>query len=173
MEWEIAALTAARRGFRWGEVREWMAGTLRPLDGYEADAWARDAAADWIDEAFAEHVTDRVPAWTGGRETQQRMIRSGRWKLVAHHGDAPQLFDLDTDPHERRDLAGDPAHAERVAHLLARVLDGWDPAAIQQRIRARRLDKDVIDAWARHVRPSDAFRWTLLPEHNRLDPVAG
>ena len=134
---------------------------------------ARDAAADWIDEAFAEHVTDRVPAWTGGRETQQRMIRSGRWKLVAHHGDAPQLFDLDTDPHERRDLAGDPAHAERVAHLLARVLDGWDPAAIQQRIRARRLDKDVIDAWARHVRPSDAFRWTLLPEHNRLDPVAG
>src|SRR4029079_10645138 len=134
---------------------------------------AREANAPWTDEAFAENVTDRVPAWTGGRETQQRMIRSGRWKLIAHHGDAPQLFDLHDDPHERRDLAADPAHAARRDALVARVLDGWDPAAIAERIRARRRDKDVIDAWARNVRPRDADHWTLLPEHNRLDSVTG
>jgi gamma-glutamyl hercynylcysteine S-oxide synthase len=46
VEWEIAAETAARRGFRWGEVREWTAGTLQPLDGYLPDAWARDAELD-------------------------------------------------------------------------------------------------------------------------------
>jgi hypothetical protein len=51
------------------------------------------------------------------------------------------------------------------------VLDGWDPDAIARRIVERRQDKDVIDAWARQVRPPDEFRWNLLPEHNRLDPV--
>jgi iron(II)-dependent oxidoreductase len=29
-EWEVAAAQHALGGFRWGEVREWMAGTLRP-----------------------------------------------------------------------------------------------------------------------------------------------
>lgn len=42
-EWEIAAEVAGRRGFRWGDVWEWTAGTLRPFEGYRADAWVRDA----------------------------------------------------------------------------------------------------------------------------------
>jgi len=41
VEWEMAACTAQRRGFRWGEVREWTAGTLRPWPGFHADAWTR------------------------------------------------------------------------------------------------------------------------------------
>jgi choline-sulfatase len=53
------------------------------------------------------------------------------------------------------------------------VLSGWNPDAIAARIRERRLDKDILDGWARHVRPRDEFRWNLLPEHNRLDPVTG
>jgi len=134
---------------------------------------ARDARAKWHDEVFVEHCTDKVPAWTGGRETRQRMVRSGRWKLIYHHGDAPQLFDLAVDAHERRDLASDPAHAATRERLVARVLEGWDPDAVAARIRARRQDKDIIDGWARHVRPPDEFRWTLLPEHNRLDSVPG
>jgi choline-sulfatase len=132
---------------------------------------ARDAGASWSDEAFSEHCTDRVPAWTGGRPTQQRMVRAGRYKLIHSHGDPSQLFDLATDPHERHDLAGNAQYADVRAHLEARVLDGWDPDAIARRIVERRQDKDVIDAWARQVRPPDEFRWNLLPEHNRLDPV--
>jgi choline-sulfatase len=130
-----------------------------------------DARAAWRDEIFSEHCTDVVPAWTGGRATQQRMIRSGHWKLIYSHGDPPQLFDLSADPDERRDLWGDPSHAATGERLLARVLDGWDPEHVAARIRERRRDKDVIDAWARNVRPLDAFRWNLLPEHNRLDPA--
>jgi choline-sulfatase len=129
----------------------------------------QDARAAWNNETFAEHCTDRVPAWTGGRATQQRMVRSGTWKLIYTHGHVPQLFDLATDPHERQDLAADPAHAELRASLEARVLDGWDPDAIAATIAARRQDKDVIDAWARHVRPPDEFRWILTPEQNRLE----
>ena len=33
-EWEAAAFQGATRGFRWGEVREWTAGTLRPYPGF-------------------------------------------------------------------------------------------------------------------------------------------
>ncbi|HSV44278.1 MAG TPA: SUMF1/EgtB/PvdO family nonheme iron enzyme [Ramlibacter sp.] len=40
VEWEMAALQAGRRGFRWGEVREWTASLLRPWPGFCADAWA-------------------------------------------------------------------------------------------------------------------------------------
>jgi gamma-glutamyl hercynylcysteine S-oxide synthase len=42
-EWEIAALQATRRGFRWGDVREWTAGTLRPFAGWQPDVWAPQA----------------------------------------------------------------------------------------------------------------------------------
>lgn len=45
-EWEIAAMAGSRRGFRWGDVREWTAGTLRPWAGYRPDAWGGDAELD-------------------------------------------------------------------------------------------------------------------------------
>lgn len=134
---------------------------------------ARDSRATWVDEVFSEHCTDTVPAWTGGQSTQQRMVRSGTWKLIYSHGYPAQLFDLANDPHERHDLAGDPQHATLRARLLARVLDGWNPEHVAARIAARRREKDVLDAWARNVRPDDEFRWQLLPEQNRLDAVNG
>jgi gamma-glutamyl hercynylcysteine S-oxide synthase len=41
VEWEVAAHAGARRGFRWGDVREWTATTLRPWEGFVADPWTR------------------------------------------------------------------------------------------------------------------------------------
>jgi iron(II)-dependent oxidoreductase len=46
VEWEIAAHVAPRRGFRWGDVREWTAGTLRPWPGYQPDVWGQHAELD-------------------------------------------------------------------------------------------------------------------------------
>ncbi|MEP7298824.1 MAG: SUMF1/EgtB/PvdO family nonheme iron enzyme [Burkholderiales bacterium] len=37
-EWEAAAVLGAGQGMRWGEVREWMAGTLRPYPGAPASS---------------------------------------------------------------------------------------------------------------------------------------
>ena len=35
-EWELAAHAAARRGYAWGDVLEWVAGTARLFPGAEA-----------------------------------------------------------------------------------------------------------------------------------------
>ena len=49
----------------------------------------------------------------------QRAIRRGRWKLIRYPQiDRTQLFDLEADPHEVHDLAGDPAQASRIRDLL-------------------------------------------------------
>jgi len=133
---------------------------------------AREPESAWTNDTFIEHCTDVLPAWTGGRAVQQRAVRSDRWKLIYHHRDAPQLFDLETDPHERTDLAANARYADVRDRLTAHVLDGWDPDGVRARITARRLDKNVLDGWAQNIRPPDEFRWELRPEHNRLEPVA-
>ena len=49
----------------------------------------------------------------------QRAVRRGRWKLIRYpHVNRTQLFDLDADPHEVHDLAGDPGQAARIGELM-------------------------------------------------------
>lgn len=53
---------------------------------------------------------------------RQRSVRTERWKLVrTPHEGRVQLFDLKSDPWERKDLSGDPRQAARVAELDARL----------------------------------------------------
>ena len=133
---------------------------------------ACDARAPWIDRTVSEYCTDAVPAWTGGQAVQQRMIRSGAWKLIYYHGYRPQLFNLASDPHECDDLAEKPDHRGVRDRLLAELLADWDPDAIAASMAVRRKDKDLLGAWARSVRPADQHRWNLEPEQNRLDDQA-
>jgi iron(II)-dependent oxidoreductase len=47
VEWEVAAHTAARRGFFWGNVWEWMGTTFRPYPGFVADPY-RTYSEPWF-----------------------------------------------------------------------------------------------------------------------------
>ncbi len=54
----------------------------------------------------------------------QRSIRDDRWKLIRYpQVDRTQLFDLQSDPHEKNDLAGKPDAAAKTAELTARLQD--------------------------------------------------
>ena len=52
-----------------------------------------------------------------------RTVVSGGWKLNLCVGDQCELFDLENDPHEMRNLFDDPAQRDRVRDLAARIRD--------------------------------------------------
>lgn len=142
---------------------------LPNVDGRSFLAVAGTGGHPWVDETFSEYCSDAVEPWAGAAPVQNRMIRTGRWKLNYYHGYPPQLFDLEQDPREAHDLAEDPAYRPIREGLVARVLAGWNPEAIARRVLQRRRDKEVLAAWCRTVRPPDTFRWKLRAEDNWLN----
>jgi len=65
--------------------------------------------------------------------TVQRAIRDGRWKLIVYPQiNKTQLFDLQADPIEMKDLAADPAHAAEVKRLTALLREHQKQAGDQQ-----------------------------------------
>ncbi|MFN3225137.1 MAG: sulfatase-like hydrolase/transferase [Hyphomicrobiales bacterium] len=85
----------------------------------------------------------------GNGSIATRMIRQGDFKLIYYaNGNVRQLFDLVTDPHETRDLAGDPAHAARLnqmTELLATEIYGEDA--------------DWLEGVTLKGRPEQPFEW--------------
>jgi arylsulfatase A-like enzyme len=56
--------------------------------------------------------------------TVQRAYRDRRWKLIRYpQVDVTQLFDLQRDPDELRNLSGDPSQAARVRQLTGRLAE--------------------------------------------------
>ncbi len=64
VEWELAAHTMARRGFRWGEVHEWTASRFEPYPGFTPDPWV-----DYSMPHFGQARVLRGAAWV----TRSRM----------------------------------------------------------------------------------------------------
>lgn len=71
-----------------------------------------------------------------GVRAASRMVRDGRYKYIVTVGLPPMLFDLQADPDELVDLAGRPEHAPVQQRLHARLVQGWEPAEMQERILA-------------------------------------
>lgn len=69
------------------------------------------------------------------------MLRIGRWKYHHYVDFPPELFDLQTDPEERTDLASDPAHAATLAQMERALRDMLDPEAVDAQAFA---DQDAL-----------------------------
>jgi arylsulfatase A-like enzyme len=92
-------------------------------DTVEGQSLAGEERRDYL---YGEHFED---------ELGMRMIRSGRFKLIYYAtGNRLQLFDIDNDPRETTDLAGDGQYADELARLkslLVQNLYGTDEAWIR------------------------------------------
>ena len=132
-------------------------------------AGAGRGSSQWEDIAFAEYCEDQYSPPGGA---YQRMVRSGRWKLIDYHQDPPQLFDLEADPEERVDRAADPACAGIVKELLAMIRADWNPEQIQAQMAALDADNRILEAWARQVQPVEQYRWLARAEMNSLDKIS-
>jgi len=70
-----------------------------------------------------------------GSTSGSYMIREGRYKYIHYVGLPPQLFDLQDDPLETADLAGQAEHAELQGRLERRLRELLDPDAVDARAR--------------------------------------
>ena len=87
-------------------------------------------------------------------------LRWGKWKYISCQADAPQLYDLNADPHELTNLAEAPEHQETVADFAAQTKARWDLDAFDRAVRqsqARRLI--VYEA----LRKGGYFPWDYQP----------
>jgi arylsulfatase A-like enzyme len=99
-------------------------------------AEAREAVFGELDYAFrrARQVLGR-----SAQDCRGYMVRTRRWKYVEWPGFAPQLFDLDDDPGEYRDLGSDLGRAAIRREMKDR-LTAW---LIAGKTRARLSDAEV------------------------------
>lgn len=106
-------------------------------DGDSMCAWMDDAGAAWKDFALSEYYAHNICSGFV-------MFRQGRYKYVYHtpadaeHPAERELYDMENDPGEFFNLAGDPAQKGRIRKLHAAMLAelGEDPDVTEQRCRA-------------------------------------
>ncbi|MEZ5812199.1 MAG: alkaline phosphatase family protein [Rhizobiaceae bacterium] len=106
----------------------------------------------WRDYVFAEMdygdpvEPTRFQAFLGSHPTvcNCTLLREERFKLVHFNGGLPpMLFDLENDPLERQNLAGDAAFAGELYRLTAKMLDHRMKHADQSRALMKLTDKGV------------------------------
>ena len=117
------------------------------------------ASADWRDAAFSEldytFRPARLALGINPYEARAFMVRTANWKYVHYEGFQPQLFDLNTDPNELRDLGLSPDHAHIRAELHERLFS-W--------LRARRTRTTITEAMAAQRTANTRQRGIIIGE---------
>ncbi len=70
-----------------------------------------------------------------GAESAAYMLTRGPYKYHFYVGHRPELFDLEADPEESRDLAGEPAYAAVLAELETALRSMLDPEAVDRQAK--------------------------------------
>ena len=122
-------------------LMELAGGEAPVLDGHSLAPLMAGGGADWPDTVLAEYTAESAVA-------PLFMARRGPYKYIACAADPPRLYDTAADPHERLNLAGDPAHARAEQSLAALVAETWDAnavtAAVMESQDRRRMVNDAL-----------------------------
>ncbi len=116
-----------------------LAGARTPEDwnGTSMVKWMEDPDTPWKDLAVSEYYGHNIASG-------YVMIRQGPWKYVYHtaaderHPAERELYNLDADPGELKNLAGVSGHEARMERMHAALVAeiGEDPEATERRCRA-------------------------------------
>ncbi|MGZ9811896.1 choline-sulfatase [Pseudoroseicyclus sp. H15] len=87
-------------------------------------------------------------------------IRDGKYKYIRCDLDPELLFDLEADPHELTNLAGDPAHAEALERLRARADARWDLAEFDDDVRKSQARRWIV---YEALRNGSYYPWDYQP----------
>jgi choline-sulfatase len=98
-----------------------------------------------------------------GSSTGAFAVRVGKWKYVHYAKYAPQLFDLEADPDETRDLAEDPAYAAAREQCRRKLYEICDPAEVDRRARARQAQLIELNGGREAVIQRGDFGFTPAP----------
>lgn len=98
-----------------------------------------------------------------GSSTGAFAVRVGKWKYVHYAKYPPQLFDLEKDPDETRDLAADPQYAEAREACRRKLYEICDPAEVDRRARARQAELLALNGGREAVIQRGDFGFTPAP----------
>jgi arylsulfatase A-like enzyme len=80
------------------------------------------APEDWPDDAYVQYHGEGIALYS------IRALRTARWKYVYYPFDRDELYDLQDDPWEMRNLIDDPASQAALAEMRARLVKRMEPA---------------------------------------------
>jgi choline-sulfatase len=91
------------------------------------------------------------------------MIRVGKWKYVHHVGFAPELYDMEADRRETKDLGEDPAQAETVAMCEAKLREIVDPEAATEKAFRDQEERIALHGGEEAIKQRGDFGYTPAP----------
>ena len=101
-----------------------------------------------------------------------RALRDERWKLICYpQVNHRQLFDLHTDPDERVNVAGDPAHRATIDRLLTQM-QAWQKQVGDTQTLTVSNPKPLIRDLTGLKRKPDPWQpqWVVEKYFNQLTP---
>lgn len=71
-------------------------------------------------------------------------LRDGDWKLNLCRADPPQLFNLNTDPNELKNVGSDPHYGDVLERLTLKANERWDLERYDADVRASQVRRHVV-----------------------------
>jgi len=141
--------------------------TILSLTGTPADGElaGQDLSLIWTEQA--QSVRNEVVL---AYEKYMRSIRVGDWKLIRYtHINKTQLFNLADDPHEMRDLSGDPQQASRIKDLTDRLRAAQQYYGDTQPLTSEDPESTEIDLTGRERKPDKHQPEWIVKKYFDLD----